>query len=78
MELPNMTVPGLQALANRLADNCRRAAARGDHAADSAAFERLLPVLAELNRREEAADGVRPPELTTPATLPSDSVRLSR
>ena len=77
MELPNMTVPGLQALANRLADDCRKAAARGDRAADSAAFEQLLPVLAELNRREEAADDARPPELTTSATLPPDSARLS-
>jgi len=75
MDLPSMTVPGLQALANRLADDCRRAAARGDHAADSAAFEQLLPVLAELTRREEAA--ARPPGLTTSATLPPDSVRLS-
>jgi hypothetical protein len=77
MGLLDMTVPGLQALANRLADDCRKAAARGDHAADNAAFERLLPVLAELNRREEAADDARPPRLTTSATLPPDSVRLS-
>lgn len=55
MDLRNMTLPGLKALANRLADDCRRAAARGDDSADSIAFERLLVVLAELTRREEAA-----------------------
>lgn len=55
MDLRTIPTPGLKALANRLADDCRRAAARGNDSADSVAFERLLVVLAELTRREEVA-----------------------
>lgn len=53
-DLAFLTLEDLQARANALADRCRNCAAIGDHTGDAAAFEQLLPVLAELERRVEA------------------------
>ena len=50
--LTSLSTGELTAEANRLADVCRGAASRGDHAADAAAFEQLLPILGELERRD--------------------------
>jgi hypothetical protein len=51
-DLPLLPTEELAALANQMADTCRAAAGRGDHAADAAAFEQLLLLLGELERRE--------------------------
>lgn len=51
--LQSLPLAELHARANQLADRCRSCAAAGDDAGDAAAFEQLLPVLAELERRHE-------------------------
>jgi len=55
-DLQLLPLGDLHARANRLAGICRAAAERGDDAADAAAFEELLPILAEISAREDAVD----------------------
>ena len=49
----------LRARANELADRCRACAAAGDDAGDAAAFEQLLPLINELERR--SSEPAEPP-----------------
>lgn len=49
--LQSLPLAELHARANQLADRCRQAAAAGDSGADGAAFEQLLSLLREIERR---------------------------
>jgi hypothetical protein len=51
MDVQSIPLHELQEQANQLADRCRSCAATGDDAGDAAAFEQLLPLLNELERR---------------------------
>lgn len=52
MSLSGLSLAELQARVAFLADTCQEAAGRGDDVVDDAAFEELLPLLAELEDRE--------------------------
>ena len=53
--LQSLSLAELHARANQIADRCRAGAAVGDAAGDAAAFEQLLPLLNELERRSSKA-----------------------
>lgn len=59
----------LRARANQIADRCRACAAAGDDAGDAAAFEQLLPLLNELERR--SSKSAEPPLITIDPHLPT-------